>query len=91
MANWIEAGTLLTIVGALVVFYTSLNKRLDEKTDKLATRQDNLEDCVEDKVGELAAQMSFFRESQRDFQQSVVERLSAIETHLRGGINNRRK
>jgi len=86
----IEAGTVLTILGALVAFYINVNKRLDDRTDKMTTRQNELEDCVEDKVGELTATFTKFQEGHQLFQVKVVERLTAIETHLRGSINGKR-
>ena len=94
----IDAGVLLGIVGALVTFYKIMNDkanallvRQDKQAQELAARQDKIEDCVEDQIGELSTQLRFFREAQRDFQEGVLSRLSSIETHLRGGIGDKRK
>lgn len=77
---------VLSLFGVVIAFYLNMNKRIDETSSKIATRQDDLEDCVEEKLVLLTREVATSREAQHDWQQIVVQRLTAIETHLKGGI-----
>lgn len=87
----IDLGVWLTISGLLIGVYVTLTKRQDTQNDKLTDRIKETEDCVEDKLGEVAIQFAFFKDQQHEFQTKVLERLSAIETHLKGGLNPKRR
>lgn len=81
----IDLGVWLTISSLMIGAYVTLIKRQDTQNTTLGQRIDKTEECVEDKFGEVMAQITFFREAQRDFQEKVVDRLARIEARLNEG------
>ena len=79
----IDLGVWITILGVVTGAYIVVYKKLDEQDKKIKA----VEDCAEDKIGELAVEFRFFKEQEHDFHTKVLQRLTAIETHLKGGLN----
>ena len=76
----IDAGLMLALFGIVIASYVTNSGRIRASEQLLTKRVEKTEDAVEDKIGGLTIELSLFRVT-------VAERLAAIETHLKGGIN----
>lgn len=76
----LDAGLMVALFGLVVATYVTNSGRIKASEELLIKRAEKMEDTVEDKIGGLTIELSLFRVM-------VAERLAAIETHLKGGLN----
>ena len=76
----IDTGLILALFGLVIADYVTNSGRIKASEELLTKRVEKTEDAVENKIGGLTIELSLFRIM-------VAERLAAIETHLKGGLN----